>query len=372
MSEHFFKTLKIERFRGIQSLEISGLERVNVFVGKNNCGKTSVLEAAFLLIGISNPDFIVQHQQRRGIIPGESSALRDFFYQREHERGINLSCTQVKGRRTLEICPLYGNLRLGQPSGSSSTVPEDGGTKRASQVDIGASISRQSLIGLKYQFTVHDRAHKDGYYEATICWADHLNKAFSLSLDANYKEAIRALYLSKTGYDYNFVDRMLNAKRKDSLLSVLKSIDPKVEDIKTGSHSLVSVDIGLDSFVPVNLLGDGIMRILNILSSIEYVPNGLLFIDEIENGLHVTALERVWEVILDRSEQSNVQIFLTTHSADVIESLRNVLLTKKSFSDSVTCYRLVKFEKDDATRAYRYSSEQLRQALDSNTDIRLG
>lgn len=39
MDKHFYETLKIENFRGIKSLEIDDLARVNLFVGRNNCGK---------------------------------------------------------------------------------------------------------------------------------------------------------------------------------------------------------------------------------------------------------------------------------------------------------------------------------------------
>ncbi|MDD9819304.1 MAG: AAA family ATPase [Nitrospira sp.] len=368
MSKHFFKTLKIERFRGIQSLEMGGLERVNLFVGKNNCGKTSVLEAAFLLSNISNPDLLIGMQNIRGVVVEDSSALRDFFYQRNHEKGIELTVSQVEGRRKLRITPLYGNLQAGQVSGGPSTIPGNSGTMCVPHF-AETSIPGQSLTGIHYDFVVRDKASKHGNYEATTRWTKPGNNEFTSSFDSQYKETMPSCYMARQGYNQAFVDSMLHAKRKDLLLRTLQSVDPNVADIRTNSQGLVSVDTGLDSFVPINLLGDGIMRILNILSTIEYVSNGILFIDEIERGLHVTALERVWEVILDRSEKANVQIFLITHSADVVESLRNVLDGKLS-SDSVACYRLVKFEEDDATHAFRYSSKQLRLALDSHTDIR--
>lgn len=371
MNEHFFKTLKIERFRGIQSLEIGDLERVNVFVGKNNCGKTTVLEAAFLLSSISDPHALIRMQNIRGVVLSEGSDdLRDFFYQRNHEKGIELTVLQVEGRRKLRITPLYGNLQAGQVSGEPSTGLGNSGTMRAPHF-AETSIPGQSLTGIRYDFVVRDKANKHENYEATTRWTKPGNNEFSTSLDSRYKETMPSYYMAgRQRYNPDLVDRMLHAKRKDLLLRILQSVDPNVADIRTSSQGLVSVDIGLDSFVPINLLGDGIMRILHILSTIEYASNGILFIDEIENGLHVTALERVWEVILDRSEKSNVQVFLTTHSADVIKSVRNVL-DRKLFSDSVACYDVVKFEKDDKTRAYRYSSRQLSQALDSGTDIRL-
>jgi len=82
MSEHFYKTIKIENFRGIKSLEINDLARVNLFVGRNNCGKTSVLEAAFLLTGISNPGLMIQIGNWRGVALNDSSDIQNYFYAR--------------------------------------------------------------------------------------------------------------------------------------------------------------------------------------------------------------------------------------------------------------------------------------------------
>jgi AAA15 family ATPase/GTPase len=49
-----FTKLEINNFRGIRKLELNDFNRINVFVGKNNVGKTTVLEALFLLNGASN------------------------------------------------------------------------------------------------------------------------------------------------------------------------------------------------------------------------------------------------------------------------------------------------------------------------------
>lgn len=371
MSDHFFKTLKIENFRGIKSLEIDDLARVNLFVGRNNCGKTTVLESAFLLAGISNPNLIITMQNNRGVTIRESSDIRDFFYERAHKEGLVLSCVQMKGRRNLKILPLYGNLQTGGQAEAVSPLALGNGGVRHTGLSMGTSATGQSLIGLGYQFTVVGGiADKDGPYQAGTHWAKIGDLGFTSFSDDDYKESVQASYLGKAGYSHDAVDRMLNRKRKDLLMDTLKSIDPKITDIKTGSGGMVSVDIGIeDSFIPINLLGDGIMRILNIHAGIDGFPNGILAIDEIENGLHVTTLEQAWEVILSQSGKSRTQIFITTHSEDAIKGLRAVL-GENEFSDAIACYRLVKFP-DDVVRAYRYSGEQLGMALDSHTDIRV-
>ena len=49
------KKLTIEHFRGFSSFKIDQLARINLIVGKNNVGKTALLEALFLLSGPYNP-----------------------------------------------------------------------------------------------------------------------------------------------------------------------------------------------------------------------------------------------------------------------------------------------------------------------------
>lgn len=373
MNEHFFKTLKIENFRGIKSLEIDDLARVNLFVGENNCGKTTVLEAAFLLSGISKPGLMIEMQNGRGITLTEESDIKDFFYNRSSEKGLMLSGAQVKGKRDLKVSPLYGILQSSQVRGilAPPIVLENGDSGRDQKILTKASVTGQSLIGLKYQFAVIDLvSRKNRQCQAEIRWTEAGDVRFSTFLDPDYKESMSGsgLYLGSK-YDPRLVDRMLNKKQKDLLLNALNSIDPKVKDIKVGLQGIVSVDIGLDSFVPINLLGDGIVRVLSILSGINGVSDGMLFVDEIENGLHVKTMEHAWNVMLDQSGNANAQIFLTTHSRDAIEGLRGAL-DKNEFSDAVACYRLVKFP-DDVVRAYRYSGEELGMALDSKTDIRI-
>ena len=51
-----FKNIEIKNFRGIDHLKIDDFSRVNVFLGQNGSGKSTVLEAIALSLGMSNPD----------------------------------------------------------------------------------------------------------------------------------------------------------------------------------------------------------------------------------------------------------------------------------------------------------------------------
>lgn len=52
--------------------------------------------------------------------------------------------------------------------------------------------------------------------------------------------------------------------------------------------------------------------------------DGVLLIDEIENGFHYTVLPRLWELVMTTAERLNVQVFATTHSWDCIEAFQAV------------------------------------------------
>ena len=372
MDKHFYEKLKIENFRGIKSLEIDDLARINLFVGRNNCGKTSVLESAFLLTGMSRPGLLLSIENRRGLVLNESSDWKNFFYEQKHNEGLRLSGRQNIESRELNVVPVYGDFDVGQVA---STLSNDGDTIRDGDTikpTIFSTTTEQSLIGLKFKFVlwshVDKKDQKDRQHEAIIRFAKSKSGDPELYLeeDKEYEEAAQARFLQHDSYYSNSVDRMLNEKRKDVILSWLQSIEPKVQDIRTGTSGVVMVDIGMDSFLPINHLGDGIVRVLNILSSIYSVRNGILMIDEVENGLHVSSIKYMWEMVLESSKQNNTQIFMTTHSSDVIKSLSLALQDK---ADSVACFWLSKFD-DDRVKAYRYSPDDLENALDVGIDIR--
>ena len=362
--EHFFKSIEIKHFRGIKSLEIDDLARVNLFVGKNNCNKTSLLESVFLLTGIGNPGLAVTIEQIRGIAPKESSDWEDYFHARDHKQGMEFSTTQRKGKRHLKVSPLLDNsIEL------SMKRPIDLSREQSSR-SIGTG---ENLIGFDYDFSVANRAGKSQNYQARIYQTqpgDGLN--YAQLPDGNYKESLRSGYLTAPICDSSLVDNMLNAKRKDSLLRALRFIDPDIRDIKTGADGAISVDIGLDRFIPINLLGRGIAHTLNMLSSIEKQRKGIIAIDEIEIGLHASTMKEMWKMILKHSAECGTQVFATTHDRDVVQSLTEVLNAEDCPDDwqkETVCFHLRKHDSGEV-RAFRYPYDSLQKLKNSNIDIR--
>ena len=81
-----FKSIEIEHFRGISHAKIDGLKEVNIFCGKNNCGKSSLLDAIFLISGLSNPKLPININLLRNYLRFEPSDLALDFYTLDTSR----------------------------------------------------------------------------------------------------------------------------------------------------------------------------------------------------------------------------------------------------------------------------------------------
>jgi len=80
--------------------------------------------------------------------------------------------------------------------------------------------------------------------------------------------------------------------------------------------------------IPLNSLGEGMQRILQIVLKVFSAKGGFLLIDEFENGLHYTVQEKVWTLLFEIAQRLDIQIFVTTHSWDCIESFIKVAIDR--------------------------------------------
>ena len=76
---HQFDELAIRGFRGLSALKLDGLGTINILLGANDVGKTSVLEAVFLLTGLAEPKLSVRLQNGRNYLVNEIDDFSSIF-----------------------------------------------------------------------------------------------------------------------------------------------------------------------------------------------------------------------------------------------------------------------------------------------------
>jgi len=138
-------------------------------------------------------------------------------------------------------------------------------------------------------------------------------------------------------------------------------------DIRLNDVGILEVDMDLSSLIPVNLLGGGMANFLSVALAMLDSSNGVVLIDEIENGLHYSVLHKLWQAVFRWSQELNVQVFATTHSTECIRAF-HTSLGATLFESEARLFRLER--RDENCRAVEYSRADLAESLESNWEVR--
>ncbi|MGI4743694.1 MAG: AAA family ATPase [Janthinobacterium lividum] len=169
------------------------------------------------------------------------------------------------------------------------------------------------------------------------------------------------------------IEKLKIAKLDDELVDVLRQVDARIERIELGSNGNIFFNLGshFSSLLSASLMGEGIQRLLVIVSVLASRKQGIVLIDEIDNGLHYSALRALWKGILYAAHKYEVQVVSTTHSAEALRHLNWVLKDEenRNYQEDIAAYTLIR-AKDDTVRSYRYDFEQLDFAMEHDMEVR--
>ena len=345
------KTLSINGFRGIQRSEISNLSRINLFFGKNNCGKSSLLEAIFILSNRLNPTLALKINELRHYYDNTLAGLSSSFFNRDTDTPIHISSESAEHDRYLMT--ISTERILSKEIEDNVPVSYDGKEYR-----------------LKVFTSMNGKANPTTGFEVI-----RIDGKLVLTLQNTPTERQKdtCIYMTPTYPFFEAIEvlkDMLQNKQKESLILSLQALEPSVSDIIVIGNDIL-VDVGINKLLPINILGDGIRKILSIILNINACKGGMLLIDEVDNGFHFTSLTSLWQAILSTALECNTQIFVTTHNIDSLKSL-NTVLNKQANSQmrpEISAYKLMKMDNAELV-ALRYGFEEFRHMMSNDIEIR--
>ena len=88
-----YKSFSVSNFRGLRELKIDSLQRINLIAGKNNVGKTTLLEAMWLHSGPNEPRLTASVDIFRGLDLDHNEPFHDLFWKFDFNSGIELSAS---------------------------------------------------------------------------------------------------------------------------------------------------------------------------------------------------------------------------------------------------------------------------------------
>ncbi|OYW72020.1 MAG: hypothetical protein B7Z37_26100 [Verrucomicrobia bacterium 12-59-8] len=318
-------SLEIENFKCFRQLKINPLAKVNLFVGTSNSGKTAVLEAVSLLPGTgAHPKGDINLMLFRN---GTSDPLVNNEYAKwlfhdsflEHEIIISAS-TGEDSRETQTVLSLITDLTIGSDFSLKCSPP------------------------IFVRFVPRKPSRKIGVVTTSKLAAAELAR--------------------------NFDRWTLRAENDDRFVGFLQSVDQRVKSLRAMEHTgqrMLYADVRLPERIALPLLGEGFNRLVQIYGAIIGEGADIVLIDEIENGLHWSALPQIWTGIREAVNKEEVQIFATTHSLECIAAAAEVF--KGETKNDLAVHRLERAENGDI-HCVTMNEDELERMLERDWEVR--
>ena len=325
-------SLSIERFRSLRQLKIEGLGRVNLITGRNNTGKSSILEALRILASDASPPVLTGILRYREEDIGEGdetgrpvdaeslSQLGNLFTGfpqiSEIKEPIVLAANGDKQAMRLTISlGLFSEQR--DPDGSRRLVPQQ--YQLFPEAELMPALVLESGSGRKILLLDYLKRLARGRF-----WGSELPE----------EPRLPCVFVSPYGGERTanlgpLWDKIALSDREKEVVEALKIIAPDIIAVSMvggeGQGQMRTAIVrssGCSRPVPLRSFGDGLNRLFGIVLSLVNAKDGLLLIDEFENGMHHTIQLDVWRGILRLSKRLNVQVFATSHSWDAVEAFQ--------------------------------------------------
>lgn len=372
-----YTSFSIENFRCFEHITIKPLARFNLIAGKNNAGKTAFLEALYVHTKPNDPRLSVQLAELRGISISEQPPpllLHDLFYNFEPNNAITITAEgDWHGN------PRVLNIRL-QPREVAEYFQGSPRYEQSSLPDFFEEIEFSDAPVTEIVFEYWDET---GWKHVSRGWKEQPEQPERtvqrlVVHRADVQTRINSVFLSASRparprtsrEDVNRFGQVELEGYSHKIVEYLKTIDSRVQRLTTiaaGRIPMIYAEVGLGRPVPIGFMGDGIGRLLSMSLAFYAARDGVIFIAEIENGLHHTVLQDVWQKLYWLSREFNVQVFATTHSYECLVAARNAFRANED--KDMLIHRLGRWE-DEPIKATTYSYEALDFSLDFPAEVR--
>lgn len=324
-------SLHIKNFRCFEDLTIESLGRVNLIVGKNSTGKSTVLEALSIYAARGRTyafDKVLSH--RNEFFHNREERFKYLFFHNQLPNTIENSLIIEDAKNEDGVCIIYdkdnGKFINGFHDKNGITDHSDWKLK---------------VIEYSYQFVTTDLLSED--YLAYL-W----DEVILSSEDEEIKKSLQIIIPDLANLVF------IKSQNEDSTerFAIIK--------IKNTARG-----------IPLKNFGEGASRLLQIFLHALQAKNGFLLIDEFENGLHYSIQEEVWEKLFKLAKELNIQIFATTHSQDAIKAFSKVALADKEVDGKLIALgRSVGKSHYGQIIAHVYDEEGLDWIVNSGMEIR--
>ena len=294
-SDNFIENIDITNYKIFKTFNAEGFKRVNLIGGYNNIGKTAFLEACYLNL-------------QAGTVKNFISSLTSIEYMRQN---INMltKCAIQRGLHHKDLVELFEHTH---------------------GFTIKTNIRKSS-----YNISDVDGVKK---YILTIDDSDKEILSHELNIENSKLSMIK--FIDNFGASDVELQDMYKSiqllEKEDELDKYINEFDDQVVSFKfIGNVPKCKLKNDDEFYSLTSSFGDGLKSYISIICALYSAKNGVLFIDEIDNGIHYCHFNNIWRIIFKISKAVNCQVFAVSHSHEMIESFNRI---QNEIQDKDTIY----------------------------------
>ncbi|WP_446009509.1 AAA family ATPase [Candidatus Electrothrix sp.] len=368
--------LEIKNFRGFSEYKIDDVGQVNLLVGTNNCGKTSVLEAVQLIRSKGELSVLFSLFENRGE-KKQNEEHANIGYEADLSRIFHQFNIELKSYFSIKTFSKEYHETL------SVVVEDDSVLHPYLHEDIYAY--NHQHINIRWKNTENKEKKIDypisksggllPYNDDRLPF--HYRKILHFS--GNRENDVTVQHVPSSSLLPRKVaamfDKIVLTSDEDIVIEALQIIEPDI--VRLASFRGISFDDYVrggilvksskwEERIPIGSFGDGIWRLLGLILSLVAAKNGTLLIDEIDTGLHHTVMSKMWKLICITARKLNVQVFATTHSSDCWKTLADNAVEDEFADMPIRIHRINK----DKESAVTFTNREMHLALNRELEVR--
>jgi hypothetical protein len=331
------QNLRIENFRRFRLFWMKDLGRINLIVGANNSGKTTVLEAINVLMS-----------------GGDASAIWSILYRRGETVWVERAETRRPGSTQFEIKQLFYDYGISNLAFFRISADTDRGemaatarierfSPAAEHNPQGPGLPHNEIAGEAPRPLMLKVAWSPGPMREAVFPIDQRG---SISTSTILRTARGA---GRDGYPHRFLgppspsmesltalfEKIVHTPERELVTDWLRVAEPAIErtssagsgtvESATPSSSRGGIVVqlkGVKGWLPLGTLGLGGRRMFALAVNMVHASNGILLVDEIDAGIHHGVMEDLWKIAETAARRYNVQVFARRRAATVTRAWR--------------------------------------------------
>lgn len=331
--------VSIKNYRGFKAYDLEGLSRVNLFVGRNNSGKTAVLEGLQFLTAGGDPSVLGEVADRRG----------ELIFSRNDSHNVLIDVAHFFHGHTL--APDLSFSIIGDNGYVPVTVKVNKGGKKEQVESRDPAVYSGFVLSIQRQ---HEEARVFRISRDGGVGLDYPSRGFR-RVGMRPVPGTRVRFVGPDSLDTmemaSMYDDVTLAGQEADVWDAMRVLEPKLSSVHflTGligsgfvpaRAGIIAGFQGQDGRLPLGSMGDGMRRMMALATALAFAKHGCLFVDEIDTGLHYSVMADMWKLVVNKSVSADTQVFATTHSWDCIEGLSRFCQEFPRFTNEVSIHKI--------------------------------